>query len=191
MVSLVKPRETGPARVLSGREKAAVIVRLLLSEGAPPPLHALPERMQADLTEQIGRMGSVDRDTLREVVEDFCARIESIGLSFGGSRRLRRCLTDDGTRAEARAGLPPHRPVPGSPGSRQHIATGTSCADSRTRGGRSWRHRPFETACRPRGRAFGDAAGATRPPPCPCGFTDRGRRARNGTPHRPCAGAGA
>ncbi|MCB2138378.1 MAG: flagellar motor switch protein FliG [Rhodobacteraceae bacterium] len=84
MVSLVKPRETGPARVLSGREKAAVIVRLLLSEGAPPPLHALPEWMQADLTEQIGRMGSVDRDTLREVVEDFCARIESIGLSFPG-----------------------------------------------------------------------------------------------------------
>ncbi|MCV2865352.1 flagellar motor switch protein FliG [Albidovulum sediminicola] len=69
---------------LSGREKAAVIVRLLLSEGAEPPLQALPDHMQAALTEQIGRMRSVDRPTLRAVVEDFCASIESVGLSFPG-----------------------------------------------------------------------------------------------------------
>lgn len=69
---------------LSGREKAAVIVRLLLSEGAEPPLKALPERLQTALTEQMGRMRAVDRDTLRAVAEDFCQRIDAFGLAFPG-----------------------------------------------------------------------------------------------------------
>lgn len=70
--------------VLSGRQKAAVIVRLLLSEGASLPLSALPDHLQAALTEQMGRMRAVDRETLQQTVIEFLHDLESIGLSFPG-----------------------------------------------------------------------------------------------------------
>ncbi len=69
---------------MTGRQKAAIIVRLLLSEGGNLPLRDLPDHLQAALTEQIGSMRSVDRDTLRNVVEEFLTRLESVGLSFPG-----------------------------------------------------------------------------------------------------------
>lgn len=75
---------TTAARGLTGREKAAVIVRLLLAEGAPMPLSSLPEHMQAALAEQIGQMRLVDRTTLGEVVEEFLTELEQVGLSFPG-----------------------------------------------------------------------------------------------------------
>jgi flagellar motor switch protein FliG len=68
--------------VLNGRQKAAVIVRLLLSEGAKIPLSSLPEHLQAALTEQIGTMRLIDRETLRGVVEEFSSTLEQVGLSF-------------------------------------------------------------------------------------------------------------
>lgn len=73
-----------PRRVLNSRQKAAVIVRLLLAEGAPLPLAALPEDLQTALTEQIGVMQVVDRATLRATVEEFLAELEGVGLSFPG-----------------------------------------------------------------------------------------------------------
>lgn len=69
---------------LTGRQKAAVIVRLLLAEGAELPLLGLPDHVQAAITEQIGTMRSIDRDTLAAVVEEFCVRLERVGLSFPG-----------------------------------------------------------------------------------------------------------
>ena len=69
---------------LTSREKAAIIVRLLVSEGAPLPLSALPDHMQAALTEQIASMRVVDRDTLAAVVTEFLDQLDSIGLSFPG-----------------------------------------------------------------------------------------------------------
>ena len=71
-------------RVLSPREKAAVIVRLMLAEGTPLPLSALPEHMQAALTEQMGQMRLVDRVTLAAVVEEFLSELEQVGLTFPG-----------------------------------------------------------------------------------------------------------
>ncbi|MGB3314825.1 MAG: FliG C-terminal domain-containing protein [Albidovulum sp.] len=73
---------TPPA--MTGRQKAAIIVRLLLSEGGELRLRDLPDHLQAALTEQMGSMRSVDRDTLRNVVEEFLTRLESVGLSFPG-----------------------------------------------------------------------------------------------------------
>ncbi len=73
---------TPPPRALTQREKAAVIVRFLLSEGAGLPLSKLPDHMQAALTEQIGQMRLVDRSTLAQVVEDFLAELEQVGLAF-------------------------------------------------------------------------------------------------------------
>ncbi|HMO07939.1 MAG TPA: FliG C-terminal domain-containing protein [Paracoccaceae bacterium] len=78
------PATAAQPRNLSSREKAAVIVRLMLAEGAPLPLSALPEHMQAALTEQIGQMRLVDRVTLAAVVEEFLAELEQVGLTFPG-----------------------------------------------------------------------------------------------------------
>ncbi|MCU9848754.1 flagellar motor switch protein FliG [Defluviimonas sp. WL0024] len=69
---------------MSGRQKAAIIVRLLLSEGGDVPIRGLPDHLQAALTEQIGSMRSVDRATLRAVVEEFITLLDSVGLSFPG-----------------------------------------------------------------------------------------------------------
>jgi flagellar motor switch protein FliG len=79
-------RGTAPAtpRSLSPREKAAVIVRFLLAEGAAIPLAKLPEHLQAALTEQIGQMRLVDRTTLAHVVDDFLGELEQVGLAFPG-----------------------------------------------------------------------------------------------------------
>ena len=73
----------GAAR-LSRRAKAAIVVRLLLNEGADIPLEDLPEALQASLTQQMGAMRTVDRETLASVVEEFAQELDSIGLSFPG-----------------------------------------------------------------------------------------------------------
>lgn len=69
-------------RALSNREKAAVIVRLLLNEGADIPLEELPDPLQEKLTHQLGCMGLVDRVTLAAVAGEFADALDSVGLSF-------------------------------------------------------------------------------------------------------------
>lgn len=71
-------------RSLSPKEKAAVIVRLLLAEGTTLPLATLPEHMQAALAEQMGQMRLVDRTTLGAVVDEFLRELEEVGLAFPG-----------------------------------------------------------------------------------------------------------
>lgn len=78
------PPPLAAADHLTGRQKVAVIVRLLLAEGADLPLLGLPEDLQASITEQIGTMRSIDRDTLASVVDEFCTTLEQVGLSFPG-----------------------------------------------------------------------------------------------------------
>lgn len=69
---------------LTKRAKAAIVVRLLINEGADIPLEDLPPELQAQLTQQMGAMRVVDRVTLAAVVEEFTEAVESIGLSFPG-----------------------------------------------------------------------------------------------------------
>ena len=57
------------------REKAAIIVRLLLAEGTPLKISGLPEDMQTALAAQMGRMRRVDRTTLQDVVLEFLAEM--------------------------------------------------------------------------------------------------------------------
>lgn len=79
------PSELPPVRMpapLTGRAKAAVIVRVLLNEGADLPLEDLPEDLQARLTQQMGEMGLVDRATLAAVVQEFAEALDGVGLSF-------------------------------------------------------------------------------------------------------------
>tara|TARA_R110002049_G_scaffold10127_4_gene50508 strand:+ start:8180 stop:9262 length:1083 start_codon:yes stop_codon:yes gene_type:complete len=74
----------GARIALTRRAKAAVVVRLLLNEGADIPLEELPEELQASLTQQMGSMRTVDRDTLASVVDEFISELDQIGLSFPG-----------------------------------------------------------------------------------------------------------
>lgn len=76
--------ETPMSRVLSARQKAAVIVRYMIAEGAKIPLSQLPEHMQQALAEQMGAMRLVDRQTLDSVVAEFLAELDSVGLAFPG-----------------------------------------------------------------------------------------------------------
>jgi len=74
----------GPSAGLSPRQKAAVIVRYLLTQGGTLPLSSLPDHMQEKLAEQMGRMRLVDRATLDQVVAEFLAELEAVGLAFPG-----------------------------------------------------------------------------------------------------------
>lgn len=71
-------------RVLTNREKAAVIVRLMVAEGSPITISGMPEHIQASLAEQMSKMRLVDRSTLNQVVEEFLRELEEVGLSFPG-----------------------------------------------------------------------------------------------------------
>lgn len=73
-----------PTMTLTPKQKAAVVVRLLLAEGAVPALSSLPESKQTELAIQLARMAPVDQTTVAAVVEEFAAAIENIGLSFPG-----------------------------------------------------------------------------------------------------------
>lgn len=119
------------AGALSNRQKAAVIVRLLLAEGVSVPLGELPEPMQEALTHELARMRPIDRDTLRDVANEFASQIDAIGLSFpgnlggalglledhispGAAARLRRSsgVARSGDPWEVIAGLPVERLLP-------------------------------------------------------------------------------
>ena len=76
------PSSSAPTVDLTPREKAAIVVRLLLTYGAVPALSALSETKQTDLAVQLARMTPVDQDTVAAVVTEFADEIERIGLSF-------------------------------------------------------------------------------------------------------------
>ena len=67
---------------LTRRQKAAIIVRLLLAEKVDLKLDSLPDEMQELLAVEMTRLRFVDRETLRAVVDEFVAEIEDIGLAF-------------------------------------------------------------------------------------------------------------
>ncbi|KAE9631563.1 flagellar motor switch protein FliG [Parasedimentitalea maritima] len=67
---------------LNSKAKAAIVVRLLLNEGADIPIEELSDEMQASLTQQMGKMGLVDRDTLHSVANEFAEMLDNVGLSF-------------------------------------------------------------------------------------------------------------
>lgn len=69
---------------ITRQQKAAIIVRLVLSEGSELSLTDLPEEMQQNLTMQMGSMRSVSHDMVTAVVDEFINELDSIGLSFSG-----------------------------------------------------------------------------------------------------------
>ncbi|NNE50946.1 MAG: flagellar motor switch protein FliG [Sulfitobacter sp.] len=77
---LVEGSGAGPS--LDPAAKAAIVVRLLLNEGADLPLEELPDDLQIRLTRQMGEMRVIDRDTMQAVVEEFVNEVEGVGLHF-------------------------------------------------------------------------------------------------------------
>ncbi|MGS4944253.1 flagellar motor switch protein FliG [Meridianimarinicoccus sp. RP-17] len=69
---------------LSRRQKAAIIVRLMLKEGAQLSLDSLPEAMQMELTHEMGAIRTIDRATLHAVIDEFMAEVEDLGAAFPG-----------------------------------------------------------------------------------------------------------
>ena len=82
LAHLSAPAKAGRTAHLSRRQKAAIIVRFLLNEGADVPLADLPEPLQEQLTTQMGSMRYVDRATLADVVAEFAQELEGMGLTF-------------------------------------------------------------------------------------------------------------
>ena len=76
------PSQGATAARLTRKQKAAIVVRFLLNEGAEVPLKDLPEPLQASLTTQMGAMRYVDRATLADVVAEFASELEAMGLTF-------------------------------------------------------------------------------------------------------------
>ncbi len=56
---------------LTRQQKAAIVVRFLMNEGADINLSQLPPALQANLTREIADLRLVDRATLTEVIEEF------------------------------------------------------------------------------------------------------------------------
>ena len=69
---------------LSKKAKAAIIVQLILNEGADVDLSELPEAHQAQLTTLLAHMRYVDRETLNTVVQEFTDQLDMVGMSFPG-----------------------------------------------------------------------------------------------------------
>ena len=73
-----------PEMNLTRRQKAAVIVRLLLSDGRTLALDELPEHLQIQLTRDMGKIRKIDQGTLDNVAREFIEALEGGGLSFNG-----------------------------------------------------------------------------------------------------------
>lgn len=67
---------------LTRRQKAAIIVRCMLAEGAPLQISSLSDVMQTELTEQMSQMRLVDKETLSSVVSEFLTELEEVGIAF-------------------------------------------------------------------------------------------------------------
>lgn len=70
---------------LTTRQKAAVIIRLLLdSEDEGLSLSQLDSDSQTLLAEEMAGMELVDRQTRDDVITEFCDRLEAVGVTFPG-----------------------------------------------------------------------------------------------------------
>ncbi|MFV2052324.1 flagellar motor switch protein FliG [Aliiroseovarius sp. YM-037] len=78
------PAAQRPSARLSRKQKAAIVVRILLAEGAKLSLENLPDALQVELTEQMGALRLIDRATLQQVVAEFVEELETVGLAFSG-----------------------------------------------------------------------------------------------------------
>lgn len=83
MNQMVVPGLGNPSQgELSSKQKAAVVVRLLLQNGALPALSSLSEDTQTSLAVQLARMPSLPQTTVDGIADEFANAIQGIGMSF-------------------------------------------------------------------------------------------------------------
>lgn len=111
----------GPLRMGSA-DKAAIIVRLLMSEDAMPRLTGLSLRQQQGLVRRMAALGPIDRDTLAAVAREFAERLDTLGLTFPGSLAATLELIGDRLSDEARASLAEMAEAEGPPDPWRRIA---------------------------------------------------------------------
>ncbi|MDB6176976.1 flagellar motor switch protein FliG [Paracoccus sp. Z330] len=70
---------------LTQRQKAAVIVRLLLDDEDVVSLATLNDELQTLLAEEMAGMEVVDRHTRDAVISEFCENLEAVGVTFPGN----------------------------------------------------------------------------------------------------------
>ncbi|MFQ6547777.1 flagellar motor switch protein FliG [Aestuariibius sp. 2305UL40-4] len=100
------PAPPGPPPLLSlsRRQKAAIVVKWLIAEGADFSLQSLTTDEQLALTEAIADLRSIDKATLKSVAEEFASELDALAISFGGGARnalnlLDGRISDDTARA--------------------------------------------------------------------------------------------
>ncbi len=99
---------------LTSRQKAAIIVRLALAEGAQISLTDLPGAVQSELIHQMASLRHVDHATMIAVVREFTNAFNGNGLSFPGALEETLTLMDGcisketATRMRKQAGLAMH-----------------------------------------------------------------------------------
>ncbi|MEM8822283.1 MAG: FliG C-terminal domain-containing protein [Pseudomonadota bacterium] len=76
------PSVPTPGRALTKRQKAAVIVHLLISGGVDPGLRDLPPAQQRRIIADMMSLRFVDRATLAATVAEFASELDDIGLHF-------------------------------------------------------------------------------------------------------------
>ncbi len=69
---------------LTRRSKAALIVRLLMGDGQSLTLADMPEETQIALAREMGRLGSIDKDTIDRVAGEFADQLDKVGLGPAG-----------------------------------------------------------------------------------------------------------
>ena len=78
---------------LSGRQKAAIIVQVLLADGGKLSLSNLSDGLQTKLIHEMAALRHVDHATLQTVVQEFIDEFDAAGLNFPGAlegaRRLK------------------------------------------------------------------------------------------------------
>ncbi|MCU4653856.1 flagellar motor switch protein FliG [Roseibacterium sp. SDUM158016] len=67
---------------MNRRQKAAVIVRLLLSQGVSPGLDRLTPAQQGDLARAMSGLGQIDRATLAGIVREFTGALDNLALTM-------------------------------------------------------------------------------------------------------------
>ncbi len=67
---------------LQPSQKAAVIVRLLLTQGLSPAIDRLSPAQQERLTQSMANLGHINRDTLGAVVREFAEALDNMALTF-------------------------------------------------------------------------------------------------------------
>ena len=82
-MSFHPPKAASAGRAaLTRRQKAAVVVHLLVTGGADPGVRELPAAQQRQLLRDMASLRFIDRETLAEVVAEFAEELDSIGLHF-------------------------------------------------------------------------------------------------------------